>query len=355
MSAPSAEDIAAAQMLLARLGVTPHDLLATSTAVAPPPVPAPTFAEYIPVMRESISNLNTRRTYDSHWNQLLARPQWRDRRLDEPTVSEFRLLIDECRAQRHIRRSDRGGFSTTTSFIKALRCLYRAAVDDGLIDERDNTALELQYPPTRPGKRQPLCNNLLARINLVAATTGIDPELDALLIRLHTETACRVGGALALRPQDLDVQWSQVWLREKRRSERWQPVSPTLARALADFAHKRGVPPGGQLLVSRRGRPITRDRYTQLWARVGRHVPEVEQRQITTHWLRHTTLRWVERNCGYSVAMAFAGHALHTGYGTTLVYTKADITEVAYALELLTGEPHPLAQEVTRPAIPTPT
>jgi hypothetical protein len=38
----------------------------------------------------------------------------------------------------------------------------------------------------------------------VAATTGNDPALDSLLLRLHTETACRRGGALALRPADLD-------------------------------------------------------------------------------------------------------------------------------------------------------
>ena len=44
----------------------------------------------------------------------------------------------------------------------------------------------------------------LAEINQVAASSGDDPELDTLLLRLHTETACRRGGALALRPADLD-------------------------------------------------------------------------------------------------------------------------------------------------------
>jgi integrase/recombinase XerC len=29
-------------------------------------------------------------------------------------------------------------------------------------------------------------------------------DLDTLILRLHTETACRRGGALALRPRDLD-------------------------------------------------------------------------------------------------------------------------------------------------------
>ena len=41
-------------------------------------------------------------------------------------------------------------------------------------------------------------------VNGTAAATGDDPELHTLLLRLHTETACRRGGALALRPADLD-------------------------------------------------------------------------------------------------------------------------------------------------------
>jgi integrase/recombinase XerC len=55
----------------------------------------------------------------------------------------------------------------------------------------------------------------LAEINQVAATTGDD--LDALILRLHTETACRRGGALALRPADLDREQCLVLLRERAR------------------------------------------------------------------------------------------------------------------------------------------
>jgi hypothetical protein len=34
----------------------------------------------------------------------------------------------------------------------------------------------------------------MSEINFNAATTGDDPELDTLLLRLHTESACRTGG-----------------------------------------------------------------------------------------------------------------------------------------------------------------
>ncbi|WP_290050068.1 hypothetical protein [Amycolatopsis solani] len=59
------------------------------------------------------------------------------------------------------------------------------------------------------------------------------------------------------------------------------------------------------------------------------------------HWLRHTSLKWVERRFGISVA--YAGHAESGSDSSTTTYIKADITEVAAALSALTGEPHPLA------------
>jgi integrase len=58
--------------------------------------------------------------------------------------------------------------------------------------------------------------------------------VDTLLLLLHTETACRRGGALALRPRDLDPDRCLVLLREKGETARWQPVSPALMGRLGD-------------------------------------------------------------------------------------------------------------------------
>ena len=55
-------------------------------------------------------------------------------------------------------------------------------------------------------------------------------------------------------------------------------------------------------------------------------------------------MTWVERNFGYAVARAYAGHtdgASETG--ATSTYVRASLPEVAAALAALTGEPHPLA------------
>lgn len=114
------------------------------------------------------------------------------------------------------------------------------------------------------------------------------------------------------------------------------------ARLLA-HAEERGADAEGQLLRYRGGEPITSRRYDHLWQRLGRHLDWIRVQQVSTHWLRHTTLTWVERNFGYAVARAYAGHNSGRDAGVTSTYVRADLTEVAAALAALAGEPHPLA------------
>lgn len=124
---------------------------------------------------------------------------------------------------------------------------------------------------------------------------------------------------------------------------RWQPVSPTLMTHLHHHAQSRGAVPDPPLLRYAGGAPITRRRYDHLWSRLGTHLPWVATQQISTHWLRHTTLTWVERNFGYATARAYAGHTHHgNDTGTTTTYIRASIHEITAALATLTGEPHPL-------------
>ncbi|GAA3224079.1 hypothetical protein GCM10017691_11750 [Pseudonocardia petroleophila] len=128
---------------------------------------------------------------------------------------------------------------------------------------------------------------------------------------------------------------------------RWQPVSPTLMRRLREHNAERGGSADGPLLCYRSGRPISARRYDHLWQRLGQHLAWVRTQQVSTHWLRHTTLTWVERNAGYAVARAYAGHNGSRDVGVTSTYVRADITEVAAALAALSGEPHPLAPTAT--------
>ena len=211
--------VEAALVLLERMGLSPADL----TAVPQARTLVPTFAEYVPLVSAAVS-AGTRRAYGSYWNRVIE--HWGSRRLDEPAPSEIRQLMDYVKTHVVARRNARGGCSPEEHLVAALRCVYRRAVDDGLIAEADNPARKVAKPRRQPTTRRALPDTRLAEINQAAAATGDDPELDTLLLRLHTETACRRGGALALRLSDLDPDQCLVRLREKGETVRWQPVSP---------------------------------------------------------------------------------------------------------------------------------
>jgi integrase/recombinase XerC len=328
--------VEAALVLLERMGLSPADL----TAVSRERPAVPTFAEYVPVVSAAVTP-GTRRAYGSYWNRIVE--HWGGRRLDEPTPSDIRQLMTWVKTHVVARRNARGGRSAEEHLVAALRCLYRRAVDDGLISEADNPARKVAKPRRLPSTRRAVPDARLAEINEVAAATGDDPELDTLLLRLHTETACRRGGALGLRPADLDIDQCLVLLREKGETVRWQPVSPTLMTRLVQHGQERHAPAAGQLLRYVSGQPITTRRYDHLWTRIGRHLPWVRTQQVSMHWIRHTTLTWVERNFGYAVARAYAGHTDGGEAGATSTYVRASLSEVAAALAALTGEPHPLA------------
>ena len=196
LAAPAASkqaSVDAALLVLRSMGLSPEDLLASSNR---PHVP--TFAEYVPVVSATVTPASLR-AYRPYWNRTVE--QWGERHLDEPTPSEVKQLVAHVKANAVQRRNSRGGHNAAENLISALRCLYQRAVDDGLIDERDNPARKVDKPHRLPATRRALTDTEMAEINRVTAITGNDPELDTLILRLHTETACRRGGALALRPQ----------------------------------------------------------------------------------------------------------------------------------------------------------
>jgi integrase/recombinase XerC len=330
--------IDAARLLLEKIGVSPADLLRTSSETRDIPL----LADYIPRVSEAVSS-GTRRVYSPYWNRVLK--AWGPRPLTDVTALDVSQLSEQMKAKAVERRNGRGGRSAAEHMIAALRCVYKYAAADGIIAEAENPALRVPKPRRLPSTRRALPDSQLAELNRVAAGTGNDPALDTLLLRLHVETACRRGGALALRPRDLDAEQCLIRLREKGGTVRWQPVSPTLMSHLLSHGDCRGGLGSGQrLLRYANGRPISSRRYDHLWQRLGRHLPWVATQQISTHWLRHTTLTWVERNFGFAVAQAYAGHADHSRDGSaTTTYVRASLQEVATALATLAGEPHPLA------------
>ena len=83
---PQQAAVAAALVVLERMGLSPADLVAVPRDRAV----VPTFAEYVPVVSAAVS-AGTRRAYGSYWNRIVE--HWGARRLDEPTPSEIRQLM----------------------------------------------------------------------------------------------------------------------------------------------------------------------------------------------------------------------------------------------------------------------
>jgi integrase len=296
--------------------------------------------EYLPFVRAAAGS-GAHRAYGSYWDRMAL--VWGERRLDDITASEIEAMQRTAAASARSRRTSRHGRCAGEHVIAAARALFNRAIADNLIDPGASPAHRVAKPRRLPSTRRALTTHELTEINLATRTSGNDPILDALILRFHTETAARRGGALGVLLEDLDPQPCLVRLREKGNTLRWQPISPRLAECLVEHAAARGaVLPTDPLLRYRDGRPLTSRRYDHLWKRLGQQLPWVAAQSVSTHWLRHTTLTWVERHFGYGVARAYAGHTDSTSPATT-TYIKASLHEVATALAAMTGQPHPLA------------
>jgi integrase len=307
----------------------------------------PTFGDYLTHVVATASPGATR-SYASYWDH--ANAVWGQRRLDKINTGEIAEYMRRVQRTAVRRRNHREGRYAAEHLLRALRYVYRCARDEQLIAREDDPTRKIKMPRRLPSTRRALTGGQLADIALAVYTTGREPVLDGLILRLHIETACRVAGARKLRIRDLDRDLCLVLLREKFGTHRWQPVSPTLMAALYDHATQRGAHrPDDLVLRTRRGEPITRSRYDSLWKRVHHALAWTATQQVSSHWLRHTTLTWVERHFGYGVARDFAGHTDSKGASTT-TYIRAVVEETATALSAMTGEQHPLDRTSSRQA-----
>lgn len=320
------------------LGLTVEDLVAAGPSV--PRAPMPTVREYVEVVAAAYQP-RTRRTYNSYWRLLVE--MMGDRRLDAVTVEDVLAVTEEAGARARSRRVGSDGRASRESCVAAIRAVFSRAVKAGLLTS--NPALYVDKPRRLPNRRRALNETELSEVWTAVAATTKDPSLDLLLLRFHLESGARRMGAINLRLRDVDEARHTIWLHEKFGAEREQPVSRSLLVAMLELGSERGArqPDDKVLRASQRsGRSVAvSDRtYDRVFGRAQEAIPWSQRTPLTAHVLRHTAITAVERVAGFAVARAFAGHEPGSVTGT---YTKASIHEVAAAVAVLTGEPHPLA------------
>ena len=337
MSADPAR-LAVSRDLLIALGVT-LDELRDDPADHPS---VPTLGEYLPAV-VAAAGPGANRTYGSYWTRMAT--AWGTRPLNEISASDIEAMQHHAAAGARSRRNGRHGRHAGEHVIAAARAIYSRAIADGQSTPGASPAHRVAKPRRLPSTRRALAAHELSRSTRPHAPAGTTSSSTPLLLRLHTETACRRGGALALRLVDLDTdQRPRPTPRERQHRPLAADHPRTSRAALAE--HAAAAAPScrtDRLLRYRDGHPLTSRRYDHLWKRLGQQLPWVAAQGISTHWLRHTTLTWVERHFGYGIARAYAGHTDSTGAATT-TYIKADLHAVATALSAMTGQTHPLAR-----------
>jgi hypothetical protein len=182
--------LAVAQDVLAQLGITLADLQTHPTDQRS----MPTLREYLPAV-VAAAGPGANRTYGSYWTRMDT--AWGTRPLDEISASDIEALQQCSTTNARARRNCRHGRHAGEHVIAAARAIYNRAIADRLIAPGASPAHRVAKPRRLPSTRRAFTVHELEQINAAARTSGNDVILDALLLRLHTETARRRGGALA--------------------------------------------------------------------------------------------------------------------------------------------------------------
>lgn len=302
-----------------------------------------------------LRDTSTFRTYRSHW--IALEKAHGDKLITDVTDNELLALAEQARQagiewakRRNEKRRSKGmsefewdGSAAFKSRLTALAVAFSIAVKKGQLDHNPVTPL-FDDTERLASFRYALSPSEVDELMQVAQSGGDDPILDHLILWTLLETACRAGGLMKLQLQDIDLDQQLLTLNEKRSKGRYQPVTRELAQALIDFAKSRGAerPTDAvfrfQQTSRSAGKPINHRRLDTMWARIYKELRWAEEKCVTAHTLRHTTLTYVDRAVSPTVARLFAGHGLDT---TTDYYTKVTVREVCRAHEIIFARQHP--------------
>jgi len=157
----------------------------------------------------------------------------------------------------------------------------------------------------------------------------------ALLLFLYN-TGARVGEALAIHGQDLDLTKPfQVRLHGKGGKDRICPLWAETATALQRLPTVRQGAPGDTIFLSSRGKPLSRDGVAYILGKyvalAANDIPTLRRRHITPHALRHScAVALLQAGNDITVIRDYLGHA---SVATTSRYVTTNLKMKREALE----------------------
>ena len=301
-------------------------------------------------------NTTTFRTYETHWRRLVeAHGDIPVTELDQEMIERFAEMAQDAALATHgksnaIRvaknltpREFTGGRSHNLA-LDAVSVVMTYAVSKKYIP--DNPVKGIQRTTKSASKRRGLTYNQVEEVMKTALNGGNDPILDYILLWTLLETAARIGGLLKLQFGDIQMEEGRcvLDLHEKRDTQRLQPITRQLHDALVELATSRGSSKSTDPVFryhpdsQGRGNPMQAKRFETLWRRLSKELPWVEEKGVSSHWLRHTTVTWIDRAFNSTMAQAFAGHS---PANVTAGYSAPTPEELAAAHASLTGTLNP--------------
>jgi len=225
---------------------------------------------------------HTRKQYERHARSMIAWLQ----DTGQPTETEMvtPTVVAEFFASDTARLSARGGekrASSANAQRTSIRCFLRWAHESGLV--ASNPARLLKRARCAPAPPKALHRDEQERLlKVLDAATGPEAARDRMLVQLLLQTGIRIGSALALDVEDVDLEHGELTLRSTKNDNRTTAVLPaTVVTALRKFLGDRTT---GPVFLARDRRVSMR----HAQRRISDWLDKAEIRGRSAHSLRHT-------------------------------------------------------------------
>jgi len=187
---------------------------------------------------------HTRRQYERHARSMIA---WLDHSGQPTEIGTVTpAVIAEFFASDTARLSARGGekrASSANAQRTSIRCFLRWAHESGLV--ASNPARLLKRARCAPAPPKGLHHDEQERLlKVFDEASGPEADRDRMLVQLLLRTGIRIGSALALDVEDVDVAHGELTLQSTKNDNRTTAVLPaTVATALRDYLGDRMTGP----------------------------------------------------------------------------------------------------------------
>jgi integrase/recombinase XerC len=246
-----------------------------------------------------------------------------DRDVDSVTHEDVaRFLVSD------VARKTRFGFAknpaTTNALRSSVRCFFRYAHDAGFA--RMNAARLVRRAVCSPAPPRGLSDEEVARLEAIMAGARSDSaNRDRVLVHLLLATGIRLGSAIALDIDDVNLDGCELRLRTMKRSQPGRAfLNARVAAQLRALIADRTL---GPVFVSQAGTRLCR---RSVQRRIVTWLRAAGARGVSTHSLRHAFAMRIYRQTG---DVLLVKEALgHRAVASSLVYTTVDEHRLRLAL-----------------------